>query len=134
MNLDILVKCISMVCEVFKAYLAYLNFKKRKSPPPSFQLQAVISNNHILGADRLLVCSFYLYYTPERRICQGLFLPENAVIFMPWDSAETKLRTFVLFYNAVCTMPQCPYRPPKTAPPPFLPHTINQQKEECICL
>ncbi|WP_277218689.1 hypothetical protein, partial [Ruminococcus callidus] len=62
------------------------------------------------------------------------FLPENAVIFMPWDSAETKLRTFVLFYNAVCTMPQCPYRLPKTAPPPFLPHTINQQKEECICL
>ena len=44
------------------------------------------------------------------------------------------LRTFVLFYNAVCTMPQCPYRLPKTAPPPFLPHTINQQKEECICL
>ena len=30
MNLDILVKCISMVCEVFKAYLAYLNFKQRK--------------------------------------------------------------------------------------------------------
>ena len=30
MNLDILVKCISMVCEVLKAYLAYLNFKKRK--------------------------------------------------------------------------------------------------------
>ena len=30
MNLDILVKCISIVCEVFKAYLAYLNFKKRK--------------------------------------------------------------------------------------------------------
>ena len=30
MNLDILVKCIGMVCEVFKAYLAYLNFKKRK--------------------------------------------------------------------------------------------------------
>ena len=23
MNIDILVKCISMVCEVFKAYLAY---------------------------------------------------------------------------------------------------------------
>ncbi len=30
MKLDILVKCISMVCEVFKAYLAYLNFNKRK--------------------------------------------------------------------------------------------------------
>jgi hypothetical protein len=27
-----------------------------------------------VGADRLLVCSFYFYYTPERRICQGLFL------------------------------------------------------------
>ena len=29
MNIDILVKCISMVCEVFKAYLAYLAYKKK---------------------------------------------------------------------------------------------------------
>ena len=33
MNLDILVKCISMVCEVFKAYLAYLNFKNGNNRP-----------------------------------------------------------------------------------------------------
>ena len=26
-----------------------------------------------MGADRLLVCSFYFYYTPERPVCQGLF-------------------------------------------------------------
>ena len=26
-----------------------------------------------MGADRLLVCSFYLYYTSERPVCQGLF-------------------------------------------------------------
>ena len=25
-----------------------------------------------MGADRLLVCSFYFYYTPERPVCQGL--------------------------------------------------------------
>ena len=30
MNLDILVKCIIIVCEVFRAYLAYLSFNKRK--------------------------------------------------------------------------------------------------------
>ncbi len=30
MELDILVKCISMVCDVFKAYLAYLSFKRKK--------------------------------------------------------------------------------------------------------
>ena len=61
-----------------------------------------------MGADRLLVCSFYLYYTSERRICQGLFLPENAVIFMPWDSAETKLRTFcVLLYFSTMQFAPC---------------------------
>ena len=30
MELDILDKCISMVCDVFKAYLAYLGFKRKK--------------------------------------------------------------------------------------------------------
>ena len=30
MNLDILVKCINIVCEVFRAYLAYLSFNTRK--------------------------------------------------------------------------------------------------------
>ena len=44
MNIDILVKCISMVCEVFKAYLAYLNFKNGITAL-SFQLEAVISYN-----------------------------------------------------------------------------------------
>ena len=30
MKLDMIVKLVSIVCDVFKAYLAYLNFKKRK--------------------------------------------------------------------------------------------------------
>ena len=49
-----------------------------------------------MGADRLLVCSFYFYYTPERRICQGLFYGKYKSLFV----RRLKLHSFLK--NPVC--------------------------------
>ena len=48
-------------------------WQEKEITAPSYQLAAVILLTYAVGADRLLVCSFYLYYTSERPVCQGLF-------------------------------------------------------------
>ena len=48
--------------------------KKKKYPPLKLQTWTVISNNQFMGADRLLVCSLYFYYTRFSPICQVIFI------------------------------------------------------------